>query len=641
MQSTFNFNNNNNSTASSNRFNNVNILANQSNINPSNTQTYGNSNITGTINSQPSFMSQNQTQQSNFQPQLSQVQQPGAIIPQLPSQQYISNLNSSSTMNTAMNNLNEPSWYNNPKKRVIPQNLVKRSTLRNGLKNNHNNSNSINDSSNDLNNDLDNSFYHVSGSLKNKNDLLNNSLGNNHNQNDKSGFNNITFGSKKNLIDFKSGSSINGLGKENDNIFNSSQLNNDNLLMDSNDAPPLISLNDWKREDEFGSLSNSNLIGTNINNSIKNSAANLININSINSSNSGLTSNNITGNLNKSQLINDVKRSSANVFDKNDSLNINSNSVLNKNNKSDNDKQNELSQNNEFAIIVFGYPESVSNNIITHFSHFGNILENFEVLRRATGINKFTINTSSSTNKNNNKNLDIEFKYPIYTGEGWVKLTYNSQASALRALKENGTIFAGSLLGCVPYSKNIIEQLASCKINKNENIGENTLNITNLSAATMSNTTNSNEISGTNSVNQTNDANINGSSLSKVTTSNELKTKFSNNAFGSVSNERDLKTIISNPTSESNNKSNNDLQNNLNINKNNSGNLPFIQRLNVKDGKSLFIHNSNADNHNFVLNLENKMRKHEEVSRTNNKENHNNGGVFNSVNNWLFGWNNL
>lgn len=625
MQSSLNFNNTNNTAASSNRFANVNILANQSNLNPSSTQTFSGSTINGSANLQPSFMSQNQTQQS------AQLPQTGVSIPQIPSQQYISNLNSNSTMTASMNNLNEPSWYNNPKKRVIPQNLVKRSTLRNGLKNNDHNT-SINDSNNDSNNELDSNFYHGTGSLKSKNELLNGTTY----QNVGSGFNNITFGSKKNLIDFNNG---NGLNKKGDNIFNSSsQINNDTLLIDSNDAPPLVSLNDWKREDEFGSIPNSAFINTNIvnNDGIKNS----INSSSINN-NANLNS--IQNHSNNP--LSDTKRSSTNVFDKNDSVNT----VSNKNNTINKDKQNKVTQNNEFAIIVFGYPESVSNNIITHFSHFGNILENFEVLRRTTGINRFTINTSSSSNNANTKNLDIEFKYPIYTGDGWVKLTYNSQASALRALKENGTIFAGSLLGCVPYSKNIIEQLASCKINKNENIGENTLNITNLSSpTTVTSNINNNALSnGNNLMNQTNDIVSNQFNLSTADNSRSAE-QFSNNVFGSVSNEFDNKATTSDNSSTTTTNNIANLPSMLNATKENSNNLPFIQRLNIMDGKSLFVHNSNADNHNFILNLENKMRKREELlsknengNNNNNNSNNNNGGMINSLNNWLFGWNNL
>lgn len=109
----------------------------------------------------------------------------------------------------------------------------------------------------------------------------------------------------------------------------------------------------------------------------------------------------------------------------------------------------------ESAVLVFGYPESIANTVIKHFAKFGNILEDFESTR-----------TDPLFHKPQKKN------YPIFTGNGWVKLTYDNKASAIRALEENGTVFHGAIIGCVPYSKGAIESIASISVKSSEDIGE-------------------------------------------------------------------------------------------------------------------------------------------------------------------------
>jgi nucleoporin ASM4 len=109
----------------------------------------------------------------------------------------------------------------------------------------------------------------------------------------------------------------------------------------------------------------------------------------------------------------------------------------------------------ESAVLVFGYPESIANSVIKHFAKFGTILEDFEATR-----------VDPLFHKQNNKT------YPIFTGNGWIKLTYDNRASAIRALEESGTVFHGSMIGCVPYSKQAIENIASISIPTSEDIGE-------------------------------------------------------------------------------------------------------------------------------------------------------------------------
>lgn len=114
----------------------------------------------------------------------------------------------------------------------------------------------------------------------------------------------------------------------------------------------------------------------------------------------------------------------------------------------------------ESAVLVFGYPESIANYVIKHFAKFGNILEDFEAIRIDPLFSKKTKN------------------YPIFTGNGWVKLTYDNKASAIRALEESGHVFHGSIIGCVAYSKQAIENIASISINNSDNIGEIDISMT-------------------------------------------------------------------------------------------------------------------------------------------------------------------
>lgn len=375
-------------------------------------------------------------------------------------------------------NEREPSWFNNPKKRIVPQRIIKRSSKQ----------------------VTSDSVPAVSQTPTNLNVAT--------------GFESISFGSKKVNV-FPNG-----------NVSTETDILNNRILIDSNEAPPTKSLYDWQREDEFGST--------------------------ISISQNNITTKQVTS----SKVDNKIK--SRNAFDRDNQ----EQSCIKENAQQ---KISETVQNDESAVLVFGYPEAISNQVIIHFSKFGNILEDFEVLRGVSGMNTASIKLCD------NQNNEMPRKYPIFTGDGWSKLTYDSPSGAMRALQENGGVYGGCLIGCVPYTKSAVEQLASCKIDKKDDIGCINLNI-----STSSNFEYIKEISD------------------------------SEDQSVSQKSKDHLKLIYSN------------------------------RRLHIKDGASLFVHNSGVSpsSHNFLKSLEDKMREQEQ-------DNQSNTGLLNKINNWLFGWNNL
>lgn len=334
----------------------------------------------------------------------------------------------------------------------------------------------------------------------------------------------------------------------NSNIFASSGQNEFGFG-DRTEAPPTTSIQDWKREDEFGYIpenssvfyeSNSNFEYRDTISSTRNDHKKVPNA------------------FDKEQL--DFNKSSLHYSD--GASGVNSACKI------------KLSTNSphieEGAVIIFGYPESISNSIITHFSHYGKIMENFQVLRNPASINLSAIKLY---NHMDGKEITRHHKiYPIYTGDGWAKLTYASTSSAIRALKENGTVFEGALIGCIPYTKEAVEMLISNKVSNHENIGE--LNTS---------------------------GNINIKPLSLSSMEGDCKTE---NGISSDA-----------PVFEHSN----------------------LRRLDIKDGKSLFLHSSSAYNHNFLQNLESKMRHQQE----NTSEQDLRSGLWDRLTNWLFGWNDV
>lgn len=334
----------------------------------------------------------------------------------------------------------------------------------------------------------------------------------NDNSSQRSGFNSVQFGTKKPTF----------------SSTQPAQPTDIATYVESNEAPPTKSLYDWQREDEFGSVPT--------------------NVNAMPSSN-------------QIPLTQEYTKSTRNAFDRDASK-----SPVKPTADQTNDISRQKSQ--ESAVIVFGYPESISNQIILHFSKFGNILEDLEVLRGVTGNN-----ISSATIRIRAQNKDSKIphkKYPIFTGDGWIKITYDSPSAALRALQENGTVYGGCLIGCVPYSKTAVEQLASCKIDKTDDIGE-------------------------------------------------IPFSLSMKPNGPESSD------IQNGTQES-------------ADNNKHGFTFSTRKLDVKDGKQLFVHNANPPHGgpNFLRNLENKLREQEQYGNNQQPTN-----LIGRVNNWLFGWNDL
>ncbi|CUM62932.1 uncharacterized protein PRCAT00000492001 [Priceomyces carsonii] len=111
----------------------------------------------------------------------------------------------------------------------------------------------------------------------------------------------------------------------------------------------------------------------------------------------------------------------------------------------------------ESAILVFGYPESMSLQVIQHFMEFGNVLENFEI----NNSKKPTLASHTSQKK----------IVPIFSGRSWIKITFDNPASSVDALQENGSVFNGVLLGVVPYTKDAVEKLEKRKLSDEEDIG--------------------------------------------------------------------------------------------------------------------------------------------------------------------------
>lgn len=224
------------------------------------------------------------------------------------------------------------------------------------------------------------------------------------------------------------------------------------------------------------------------------------------------------------------------------------------------------------AVIIFGYPESIANSIILHFANFGEVLEDFKIIRdfRKPNLKNKPCNQTSTAQR-----------CPIYTGDGWVKLTYDSQAPKTRALQENGIIMNGTLIGCVSYSPAALNQLAS--LNNSENI--------------------TNNVTGLKSNSSSNDF------------SNYIKTEgFFENA----------KTIAATPKTRNSE---------FKVSKNSSS-FKNSRKLEIKDGRSLFLRNRGKIHSGVLSSIESDLKKREQEGR-------HKKGWLNTLNNWLFGWNDL
>ncbi|VEU20661.1 DEKNAAC101565 [Brettanomyces naardenensis] len=106
----------------------------------------------------------------------------------------------------------------------------------------------------------------------------------------------------------------------------------------------------------------------------------------------------------------------------------------------------------ESSVIIYGFNDSNFDLIIDHFTKFGTILEDFHNSLRRSRPNKMN--------------------YPIFMGEGWVKITYGNPGNAIRALRENDSIDdQGHIIGVVPYSRKGLEELLNRKIPDSLDVG--------------------------------------------------------------------------------------------------------------------------------------------------------------------------
>lgn len=464
-------------------------------------------------------------QQQQQQPNTTSAHQPQFQTASQPTQQV---LFSQGPQNQSTGTQKEPEWFNNPRKRAIPQAIIKRTSKR-------------------------------SPSVDSSQTVIDNS-----NSTQRSGFNSISFGSKKDVRGDLASQSVN-TGKSSDHSTS---------MLSLNEAPPTVSLNDWLREDEFGATGS---YTSEIDRDVRTSPQD-----------------NTSSAFSRTEPALATKTAfQSNAFDKTGLVGTSSQIALDSD-SSKKSNSNQTSFISESAVIVFGYPESISNQVITHFSKFGNILEDFEALRSTSGINAATLRLRGRKSDSSVP----ERKYPIFTGDGWVKLTYDNSSSALRALQENGQVFGGCLVGCVPYNKNLVEQLASCKIAKPDDIGG--VNFAVKPSPLPGSKTGFDSLASS-------DGPINGSRAETAEGAN----KFGRFAEGTKATDLNSSDVLDHAA------------------------ITYsTRRLHIKDGKSLFTHNASASNHNFLQSLEMKMRQQEE----NNKKQ---AGLLHKVNNWLFGWNDL
>lgn len=156
--------------------------------------------------------------------------------------------------------------------------------------------------------------------------------------------------------------------------------------------------------------------------------------------------------LHADSFINKDPKAFNNVFNKDGQ-----NSAKNTQNEPENLKKTNPLDHSEAAVLVFGYPEAMANQVISHFQEFGSILEDFDVTKRKTALVREPTHSKPIA--------------PIFSGKSWVKITYDNPSLALDALQENGSVFNGVLLGVIPYTKNSIEKLQKRKLTATEDIG--------------------------------------------------------------------------------------------------------------------------------------------------------------------------
>ena len=428
--------------------------------------------------SQQQQQNQQQQQQQQSQQQQSQ-QQPQQQQPQL--------------FNTQQHQQQQqhPIWLQNQKKRTIPNHLVpkKKQSFQLGTTNNNNHNNKLNSKNKNK----------TGKNRSNNGDLNGGDLIISNDDNDNGQFNLLSFGSNLNRrVTSGSGSGISGsLLDRNTSIaslfdnsigdlsrIDDSFIGGDNTIDDINDD------------------GNGNNNGDGFGNDLppKNSMYDLSNING--SGKGTRDKNGINSDSKFESFINKDPKTFDSVFNKfqeftpildPNTVNVNANGfggtsgVDEKPNTTNNIDILQNQKHYNLAIIVFGYPENLSIEIIKFFQSFGRILEKFDTTstigssgstNNNNNIKEILINLAANSNNNNNNTITNKI-VPIFSGKHWIKLTFDNPNSALQALQENGNVFNGSIIGVVPYHKSIIEKLENRKIfiNDDNDIGLGNLDI--------------------------------------------------------------------------------------------------------------------------------------------------------------------
>lgn len=110
----------------------------------------------------------------------------------------------------------------------------------------------------------------------------------------------------------------------------------------------------------------------------------------------------------------------------------------------------------ELAVIVFGYSEPRSREVIAYFNECGTILEPFDLDGTTTMLTQLA---------------DRHRRVPIFCGPTWVKITYENPELALDALLRNGKAFNGEFIGVIPYSKDALEAIQNRQLDPSEDRG--------------------------------------------------------------------------------------------------------------------------------------------------------------------------
>ncbi|GMM32296.1 FG-nucleoporin [Martiniozyma asiatica (nom. inval.)] len=160
------------------------------------------------------------------------------------------------------------------------------------------------------------------------------------------------------------------------------------------------------------------------------------------------------GSISQNKLGND------NANENNNNNNNNNNNTSLSNNNKNNNTTNSSNNKDKFervpsAVIVYSYPDASFPLIIAHFARYGRILEDF-----STVFAERTIWSKGRLIDPDSK--DTSGPWPIFLGPSWVKITFESPKSAIRALVDNNSdLDDGSKIGVIKYNKEIIQKLLS------------------------------------------------------------------------------------------------------------------------------------------------------------------------------------